>query len=400
MHTRHVEATAPIRLLPGTRVGDHLVIRSVLGEGGTAVVYEALHTRLNALVAMKVVEVEPLYAADAAARLRREAHVCAVIDDPRVPRVYDVGALPDGTPFIVMEMVAGPTLEAMLAKGRLRVEIAVAITRDLLRGLETVHQHGVVHRDIKPANVIVQIGNDASLRVRLMDFGVSRTATTDEANPAITRHGAIVGTPHYMAPEQVAGDTADARADLYATGAMLYEMLAHRAAFEGDSVAEVVTAVMRRDFPPLSSLCPDIPPALAAVVTRAMAARPEDRFESARAMREALQTALAVPEVEEVIPSLLARAPNGALPPGSTPRRSFAAVGLLTATAIGLSTALTIMAWRSAEEQPAPAPIEVKEADASLPSQTRGWVSTHAQGATPTPLVEPSARRARGTLSR
>jgi serine/threonine-protein kinase len=364
------------------------VIRSVLGEGGTAVVYKAQHTRLNALVAVKVVEVEAAYAADAAARLKREAHVCAIIDDPRVPRVYDVGALPDGTPFIVMEMVAGRTLEAILAKGPLPVETAVAITRDLLRGLETVHQHGVVHRDIKPANVIVQFGNDDSsparprmsfdsLRVRLMDFGVSRTATTDAANPAITRHGAIVGTPHYMAPEQVAGDTADARADLYATGTMLYEMLAHRAAFEGDSVAEVVTAVMKRDFPPLRDLCPDIPSALDAVVTRAMAERPEDRFESARAMREALQAALVVPEVEEVTPLVLPRAPEAALP-RPAPERSVAAIGLFAVTALGLLTALAMRAWPR-DVEPQTTSVQMQNADS--PQVPR------VQETTPRPLV-------------
>jgi serine/threonine protein kinase len=215
----------------------------------------------------------------------------------------------------------------------------------------------VVHRDIKPANLIVQIGSDRSLRVRLMDFGVSKTATTDAFNPVITHQGTIVGTPHYMGPEQLVGGAADARADLYATGTMLYEMLAHRAPFEGDSVAEVVTAVLRRDFPPLSSLWPDIPPALDAVVTRAMAARPEDRFESARAMREALHAALVVPEDEEVSPRLVARAPTGALRPRLTARRSVAAVGVMTA--------LTLLAWPRIVEDHAAAHSEVQVADPS-----------------------------------
>src|SRR5262245_47889624 len=138
------------RLQPGERVGDHLVVRSVLGQGGTAVVYEALHTRLGASVALKVLDVPDSYLHDGVLRMQREAEVCASIEDPHVPRIYDINALPDGTPYVVMEKISGTTLEEMLAAGPLKLESVLAIADDLLAALEAVHRAGVVHRDIKP----------------------------------------------------------------------------------------------------------------------------------------------------------------------------------------------------------------------------------------------------------
>jgi len=213
--------TSRHRLTPGTRVGDHLIVRGVLGEGGTAVVYEALHTRLGASVALKVVDIAEEYMEGARARLLREAHVCASLEDSHIPRVYDVGELPDGTPFVVMERVSGRTLENVLTKGALPLDVAVRITDDLLLAVEAIEKAGIVHRDVKPPNIILQSGGDGTLRVRLMDFGVSKNVNAGGspgmmANPSLTQQGAIVGTPHYMAPEQIVGPTVDSRADLYA----------------------------------------------------------------------------------------------------------------------------------------------------------------------------------------
>ncbi len=281
------------RLEPGDRVDDHLIIRSVLGKGGTAVVFEALHTRLSSLVALKVVDVDEAYASDAAARLEREAVVCAAIDDPHIPKIYDVGQLEDGTPYIVMEKLAGPTLENMLEEGPIRPRVALAIVRDLLSALSAVHRVSVVHRDIKPSNLIVQTAEDGAYRVRLMDFGVSKAMSNHRSDPAITHEGALVGTPHYMAPEQMSDEGVDARTDVYAAGVLLYELLANRLPFDGGSTAEVMGAVLRHTHVPLSTWCPHLPTSLCALVARAMAERPEDRFASAREMRDALDTATA-----------------------------------------------------------------------------------------------------------
>ncbi|HEX5659406.1 MAG TPA: serine/threonine-protein kinase, partial [Polyangiales bacterium] len=287
------------RLPPGTRIGDHLIVRGVLGEGGTAIVYEALHTRLGASVALKVIDVSDEFMDGAHARLLREAHVCASLEDPHIPRIYDVGELPDGTPYVVMERVSGRTLENVLLQGALPLDIAVQITEDLLLAVDAIERAGIVHRDIKPPNIILQTNAEGMLRIRLMDFGVSKnvgaerepTQKTDvQSNPMLTQQGAIVGTPHYMAPEQIVGPTVDSRADLYAVGVVAYEMMSGRTAFEGETTGEVVAAVLHTRPTPLRKLR-DVHEALENWVDRAMSQRRSDRFQSARQMREALREA-------------------------------------------------------------------------------------------------------------
>jgi eukaryotic-like serine/threonine-protein kinase len=287
------------RLAPGTRIGDHLIVRGVLGEGGTAVVYEALHTRLGASVALKVVDVSEEYMEGARARLLREAQVCASLEDPHVPRVYDVGELDDGTPYVVMERVSGRTLENVLSQGALPLDIAVHITEDLLHAVEAIEKAGIVHRDIKPPNIILQGSAEGTLRVRLMDFGVSKTVEAaaepgmhSQSNPKLTQQGAIVGTPHYMAPEQIVGPSVDSRADLYAVGVVAYEMMGGRTPFEGQTTGEVVAAVLHTRPLPLRKLR-EVHTELEEWVEKAMAPRRADRFSSARVMREELREAWA-----------------------------------------------------------------------------------------------------------
>jgi serine/threonine protein kinase len=287
------------RLPAGTRIGDHLIVRGVLGEGGTAIVYEALHTRLGASVALKVIDVSDEFMEGAHARLLREAHVCASLEDPHIPRIYDVGELPDGTPYVVMERVSGRTLENVLVQGALPLDIAVQITEDLLLAVDAIERAGIVHRDIKPPNIILQTNAEGMLRIRLMDFGVSKTVGTDreptqkvdvQHNPMLTQQGAIVGTPHYMAPEQIVGPSVDSRADLYAVGVVAYEMMSGRTAFEGETTGDVVASVLHTRPAPLRKHR-DVHEAIEAWVERAMAPRRSDRFQNARQMREALRTA-------------------------------------------------------------------------------------------------------------
>ncbi len=278
------------RLQPGTRVGKDLVIRSVLGRGGTAVVYEALHSRLGVCVALKLADVAPIAAAEAAARIEREAVVCSTIRDSHIPQIYDVSELPDGRPYMVMELITGRTLEERLMEGPVAPGPALQIAHEILCALEAVHASQVVHRDLKPANIILRDDEKkGATRVCLMDFGVSKsTAPARLESPAITRQGAIVGTPLYMAPEQISDEGLDERTDLYAVGVVLYEMLTGRQAFAGHSTAEVMAAVLRHDYAALSERWPAAPAKLVAFVARAMAERPEDRFASAVEMRAAL----------------------------------------------------------------------------------------------------------------
>lgn len=319
----------------GSRV-NHFVVCSVLGEGGTAVVYEAVHTRLNATVALKVVDMRSPYGPIAALRLQREAELCAAVNDPHVPKIYDVGQLENGTPFIVMEKVSGPTLEILLARGRLGLALACAVLRDLLLAVEAVHRAGIVHRDIKPSNVIVQFGPDNQPNVRLMDFGVSRSLWHRPGDAGtVTRRGTITGTPEYMAPEQIHGQPVDARTDVYALGVVAYEMFAGRAPFAGGHPAEVITAVLRREFFELSSLRPELTPELALLVGRAMENQPEQRFANAEDMRMALDAwtcpATTTCEVEP-------RPSSAALRHASrvAPHRLALLTGMALATSLGL----------------------------------------------------------------
>ena len=273
------------------QVGDHLSadleLTGILGEGGTAVVYSAFHAVLRREVAAKVCTIRGRHAAEAQARLICEGQMCASIRDPRVPRVYGLDHLDDGTPYLVMEKVAGEALSRTLARWRVPLRYACEMVCDLLDTLHGVHCAGVVHRDIKPSNLLVDLRPDAAQRVYLIDFGIGKVLQGGRDDASVTQHGMLVGTPHYMAPEQVDGCT-DTRADLYATGAVLYEMLAGRQPFEGDSVVEVLAAVLRDPITPLATIRPELPESLVRIVEKAMARNPDDRFESARAMRIAL----------------------------------------------------------------------------------------------------------------
>ena len=280
-------------LPPGTCLGGHTVIRGVLGEGGTAVVYDAFHTQLQKPVAVKMLNVYGRRAREARARLIREARICESVHDPRVPKVYFIDELDDGTPYMVMEKIEGPTLEKLIERGPIPVKTACNIAAQLLEGLGAIHARGVVHRDIKPSNIILQPRKDGTVRVRLMDFGIGKI--TGESAPdvtGITRQGDIIGTPCYMPPEQLMAQTVDARVDLYAAGVVLYEMLTGKGPYEARSIAEVVAAVLRDDMPKVRSRRPDVPVAIEEVVSKATAKDPTARYASAERMKLALCAAL------------------------------------------------------------------------------------------------------------
>jgi serine/threonine-protein kinase len=265
----------------------HLEVRRILGEGGSSVVYEAFHTRLKVAVAVKVLSGRNLQARQ---RLAREAELYALLDDPRIPRVYDVNDLPDGTPFVVMEMVPGKSLEELIhERGALTPELAISITEQVLATLASVHARGVLHRDVKPANVILNFLPDGACQMRLVDFGIAKMPA-QAAQEVVTQRGSLIGTPQYMAPERLVGEEADSSADTYAAGVMLYEMLAGVPPFEGASVSAVVVSVLREQPRPLLARCPDVSPALEQLVMRAMARESAARFASASEMLEALES--------------------------------------------------------------------------------------------------------------
>jgi serine/threonine protein kinase len=284
--------TGPELLTPGTLLGGHTVIRGVLGEGGTAVVYDAFHIELKRSVAVKMLHVHGRAAREARARLIREARICECVHDPRVPKVYFIDELDDGTPYMVMEKIEGPTLSKLIESGPLPVHTACTITAQLLEALAAIHGRGVVHRDIKPSNIILQPRDDGTVRVRLMDFGIGKITSHGPEVTGITRQGDIIGTPCYMPPEQLMAQGVDARVDLYAAGVVLFEMLTGRVPYNASSVAEVVAAVLRDVMPSVRAIRSEIPAQIDEVVAKATAKDPTLRYASAERMKIALCAAV------------------------------------------------------------------------------------------------------------
>jgi serine/threonine-protein kinase len=240
------------------RIGRYEVLR-LLGRGAMATVYEALDPSLERKVAIKVLDQREFGSDELAQRFLREARAVARLSHPHVVGVYDVG-IEGELAYIVMELMLGQTLQQRLAPGRpWPLGALLPVAQQLLGALAYVHAAGVVHRDIKPANVML----DESGRVKLADFGVARIEGAAER----TQIGTVIGTPRYMAPEQFSGKIVDSRTDLFAVGALLYRLATGRDAFDGDSVLQVMHAVMQgRPAAPSSLPGLALPPALDAVL--------------------------------------------------------------------------------------------------------------------------------------
>ncbi|MCC6216955.1 MAG: protein kinase [Polyangiaceae bacterium] len=249
------------------------------------VVYEARHEGLGAAVALKVLHEEHAARPVLAARFLREARIAATLDSAHVARVTDVGELPDGAPFLVMELLRGESLQHLLERlGRVGQDEAIDFTLQILCGLEAAHERGIVHRDLKPDNVFVTPSPGGPL-LKLLDFGIAKITAGGEGSGPLTRADALLGTPEYMAPEQRFGAASvDLRADLYSAGAILHELLT--GARPGAEGILGPAGQPRLDARP--RLHPALPPALVDLVARALAPNPADRFGSARELRLAL----------------------------------------------------------------------------------------------------------------
>ncbi len=276
---------------PGTRLGPYEIVAPI-GAGGMGEVYRASDTRLHRTVAIKVVSERLRDRPDLRARFRIEAEAIAAINHPHICQLYDIGQH-DDVDFLVMELVEGETLADRLVRGRLPLDRVLIAAREIAAALDAAHRHGIVHRDLKPANVMLTRAG-----VKLLDFGVARLRTqpiravsADATGPAIdarlTHTGSALGTWRYMAPEQIRGGEADARSDLFALGALMYEMLTGRPAFDGASHHALVTAILESDPPPMRI---SISPALEQIVRTCLAKQPDDRWQSAGDLRRALDT--------------------------------------------------------------------------------------------------------------
>ena len=278
-------------LTAGTRLGPY-EIQSPLGAGGMGEVYRALDTRLDRTVAVKILPSHLSENPEAKQRFDREARTISSVNHPNICTLFDVGHQ-DGVDYLVMEYLEGETLADRLQKGPLPVEQVLKYGIEICDGLEKAHRSGVVHRDLKPGNIML-----TKAGAKLMDFGLAKAAANTSANASaisgltatlatpvgshpLTARGTVVGTFQYMSPEQVEGKDADARSDIFALGAVLYEMAAGRRAFEGKTAASAMAAVLERDPAPISSLQPMTPPAFERLVKTCLAKDPDERWQTA-----------------------------------------------------------------------------------------------------------------------
>jgi eukaryotic-like serine/threonine-protein kinase len=289
----------------GPRVGGRYELGDLLGRGGMAEVRKGTDVRLGRVVAVKRLRTDLASDPTFQARFRREAQSSASLNHPAIVSVYDTGeeTATDGSgvpqPYIVMEYVAGRTLRDILREGRkILPERALEITSGVLAALDYSHRAGIVHRDIKPANVMLTPSGD----VKVMDFGIARAVA--DSSSTMTQTAAVVGTAQYLSPEQARGETVDSRSDVYSTGCLLYELLTGRPPFVGDSPVSVAYQHVREQAAPPSSIDPELPPEIDAIVMKSLTKRVEDRYQSAAAMRADIERYLAgKPVVAPVVPT-------------------------------------------------------------------------------------------------
>jgi hypothetical protein len=272
--------------------GKYRIVR-LLGEGGMGAVYEGENTRIHRRVAIKVLHANVASQGEAVARFEREAQAAGRIGSDHIVEVLDLGALASGDRYLVMEYMDGEGLgERIKMRGRLTPQELQPIAHQLLIGLSAAHGAGIIHRDLKPDNVFLlkSRGGHADF-VKLLDFGISKfNQLSGDSGFSMTRTGAVMGTPYYMAPEQAKGSRdLDHRVDLYAVGVILYEALTGQVPFNADTFNELLFKIVLEEPRPLGVVDPTIDPGFAAIVTKAMARDPALRFQTAREFQEALE---------------------------------------------------------------------------------------------------------------
>ena len=277
-------------------LGERYEIGGVLGRGGMAEVHRGRDLRLGREVAVKVLRGDLARDPSSQVRFRREAQAAASLNHPAIVAVYDTGedrTATGATPYIVMEYVEGETLRDLLRReGRLSPERAMSLTADICAALDFSHRNGIVHRDVKPGNVMITPQGT----VKVMDFGIARAVSDSAAT--MTSTAAVIGTAQYLSPEQARGEGVDARSDVYSAGCLLYELVTGTPPFTGDSPVAVAYQHVREDPRTPSSINPAIPPALDAILLKAMSKNPANRYQSAADMRADLLRAVAGQRVE------------------------------------------------------------------------------------------------------
>lgn len=280
-----------MRFIPGEVLAGKYRIERVLGQGGMGVVLAVQHVQLEQRMALKLMLPQAAGSAEAVARFLREARAAARITSEHVVRVFDVGSLPTGEPYIAMEYLEGVDVSELIARrGRLPPQQAVEYLLQACEALAEAHAAGIVHRDLKPANLFLAQRIDGQQLVKVLDFGISKvTGAAFQSNAPATRTSALMGSPLYMSPEQMGSSKAvDARSDIWALGVVLYEMLAGEPPFNGETLPQVCARVMTEEPVPLAQRVPALPSALYEVVGRCLQKQPAARYQNIADVGQAL----------------------------------------------------------------------------------------------------------------
>jgi serine/threonine-protein kinase len=376
---------------PDMFIGQELcgyLIRRKLAEGGMGVVYEGVHGRIGRLGAIKVLKLEFCRSEAVVERFYQEARAVNAIRHENIVDVYDFGRDPYGRVFFVMEYLDGEPLSARLRRGVLPWTEAFPIVEQILRALKAAHDKGFIHRDLKPDNIWLKYV-DGRVQVKLLDFGIAKLVGADSPGENLTQTGLVIGTPHYMSPEQINGSKAiDHRADIYALGVMLYEMFAGVTPFGGDTLQAVMTGHLFQDPPRLADISPSlgVPPPIAELVDRMLVKDAAGRYDSAADVLSDLHDVnrnrwptnaetLKRTRPTRVLPPIQPPAPQPVAPPRRTGKRA----GVFIGAAVAVAAIAGVAVWESRQQPPAAVDTPV--------AQGSGHAGDH--GPTPPPPQPP-----------
>ncbi|MEX2271283.1 MAG: serine/threonine-protein kinase [Vicinamibacterales bacterium] len=360
--------------LIGTILDGKYRLDSFLSRGGMGAVFRGTHVMLGRPVAVKMINPDLVTSSEIVRRFQREARAATQLQHPNIVDVYDLGQTPDGTLYIVMELVSGASLkDAIRTSGSVEPARIVRILGEVCDGLAQAHRRKIIHRDLKPQNIMLTVDASGAETAKIVDFGIAKTFEPD-ANTQLTAMGSTLGTPHYMSPEQATGNVVDGRSDIYSLGIILYEMLTGEVPFTDPSLPSVLVKHMTEPPQPPSLRRPDlsVPPALEAIALRCLAKDPAQRFENVEAMGAALRRAVPARDVDQTTIALGVSGPAATDAP-TIPLSAAAA-------AARLHSAPTLVAAAA----PAPPPVVTAASIATPPLPAPTVHATPAPGTNPT----------------
>ena len=404
-----LRAASPTADLVGQVVADRYAIIKKLGEGGMGAVYLGEHVKMGRKSAIKVMNPSMAADPDAISRFNREASNASRISHPNVCQIYDFGETPEGIIYLAMEFIQGAALTDIIEReGALPPPRAVRILRQSADALAAAHDLGIVHRDLKPDNIMIVQGRDGADIVKVVDFGIAKAVAGDEAGQKVTKTGLVVGTPEYMSPEQLSGDKLDGRSDIYSLGLVFYRMLTGVLPFQADSAQETMIKRLTDEPMPLADARPDIafPPKLQAVLDKALARSPAERYAVATEFARDAESAVGGPAVpgtrvaepvttaatqlmdaEHALKAHRAKpaAPTAARP--AVPTRKFPLVPVLGGVVgVGAIAVVAVMTMRGGgPTQHAAPPADTSKAAAPAPAPTGTQTAANTSAANPAP---------------